>query len=296
MSVEKSDIQALVRDFSIETTPKSAVNVGDFGHWLAPQTRVYVTFLPSSPLDATLETSIILKAQGMNPVPHLAVRSIESEAQLHYALGRLADAKVDNILLIAGAVRNAKGPYTSVQKVLQSNILNEYPISSIGFAGHPEGSPDIPPAEVDYAEAIKRAYALNHPREYHLVSQFVFDAKPVIAWQERLNERNIVFPLHVGVPGLATIKTLIKHAKACGVGPSMMFLIKSGHGIRHLMGISTPDKLIYDLAAYNREHPETSLIKQLHFYPLGGFQQTVEWIKAIEQGQFTLTETGFYVH
>lgn len=293
--VNKGDIQALLHNYSVEITPKAASAIGDFSRWLKQGTHVYVTFLPGSAVEQTLATCRILKNQGMRPVPHLALRSIESEAQLRWVFDYLGDLSIDETLLIAGAVRYPKGPYHSVQRLLQDGLLEEYTLRGIAFAGHPEGTPDISPEDVRYAEVVKQNYANKHPREYWFVSQFCFAAEPVIAWQQQLLLRNVHLPLRIGVAGLATIGTLIKHAKACGVGPSMAYLLKNSRGMRHLMTTSTPDGLIHDLAAYCANEAGQR-IAGLHFYPLGGFEATMKWIHAIEAGDFDLTEGGFRVH
>lgn len=285
----KAAIQKLLHGYSIETTPKAARSIGDFSAWLKPATRVYVTFLPGSTLDDTLLTCQLLKEQGMQPVPHIAVRNLESEAQLRYALEYLAVREIHQILLLAGAVRQAKGPYHCVQRVLQSGLIEEYALKGVGFAGHPEGSPDISDEDIRYAESMKQNYATMYPRDYWLVSQFCFDAAPVIAWQRQLRSRNIEFPLRIGITGLATFATLIRHAHACGVGSSMAYLFKHSRGVRQLMKTSTPDQVIRGLAA------EVDAFSGLHFFPLGSFERTVSWLQAVEAGRFVLTGEGFRV-
>lgn len=291
----KADVQALLQDYSVEVTPRSARDIGDFNLWLKPGTQVYVTFLPGTSVEETINTAAILKQQGMRPVPHLALRSIESEAQLRKVLGRLNDLAIKDLLLIAGAVSHPKGPYYSVQKLLQDGLLEAYDFTGIAFAGHPEGSPDIAPDDLRYAESFKQRYALSHPRKYWFVTQFCFAVEPIVAWQQQLFERNMMLPLRVGVAGLATVATLVKHAKACGIGPSMSYLLKNSRGIRHLMSTSAPDELITQLASYAAAQPD-SRIDGLHFYPLGGFARTMEWIHAVEAGRFEWKKEGFHVY
>lgn len=291
----KEDIQALLSNYSVEITPKSAREIGDFSRWLKPGTQVYVTFLPGSSVEDTIDAAALLKRQGLRPVPHLALRSIESEAQLRKVLKRLDDLEIREMLLIAGALNYAKGPYYSVQKFLQDGLFEEYTFEGIGFAGHPEGSPDIAPDDLRYAETFKQLYAADHPRKYWFVSQFCFSVEPVIAWQRQLFERNVMLPLRVGIAGLATIATLVKHAKACGIGPSMSYLLKNNRGLRHLMSTSAPDELITQLAGFCATQPQHR-IDGLHFYPLGGFVRTMEWIHAVEAGRFEWKKEGFNVY
>src|SRR3546814_18388972 len=75
-------------------------------------------------------------------------------------------------------------------------------------------------------------------------------------------------PIHIGVPGLATIKTLINHAKACGVGPSMRFLTRQARNVAKLLTVNAPDRLLLDLARYQAYDPDCG-IARVHVSPPG---------------------------
>jgi methylenetetrahydrofolate reductase (NADPH) len=51
-------------------------------------------------------------------------------------------------------------------------------------------------------------------------------------------------PIHVGVPGPATIKTLVKYAAMCGVGNSARFIRKQALNINKLRSVNTPDEFL----------------------------------------------------
>ena len=78
-----------------------------------------------------------------------------------------------------------------------------------------------------------------------------------VTWLDRLRARDITLPVHLGIPGVASTTSLIRHAQACGIGQSISFLWKNGRNIRRLMGLSTPDKLLTDLAAYRKTPAQT---------------------------------------
>ena len=61
-------------------------------------------------------------------------------------------------------------------------------------------------------------FAERSGAELYVVTQFCFEAEPVIAWDRRIQAEGNRLPIYIGVPGLATIKTLLAHAKACGIG------------------------------------------------------------------------------
>ena len=98
-------------------------------------------------------------------------------------------------------------------------------------------------------------------------------------------------PIHIGIPGLATIKTLLAHAKACGVGPSMRFVSRQAMNVAKLLTVAAPDRLVYDLAAYKARDP-TCGIAGVHMYPLGGLKKSADWSYAVAEGLFDWNRSG----
>lgn len=293
-SPDKADICKLISKYSIEITPKSAMKINDFNRWLSKETEVYVTHLSGSDFNETLRTCARLLEQEMIAVPHVALRNFQDEAALRHALDAIEKLGIKGILLIAGALSRPKGPYDSVASLLKTGLLETYHFDAVGFAGHPEGNPAISAKEQEKAEAQKQGYALTYPRHYYFMTQFCFAAQPIIDWTVRLKNHAVDLPVRVGVPGVASIHSLIKHATACGIGASVDFLRKNSRNIKQLMRPGKPDQLLYDLASFCQGRPEYHRIEKLHFYPLGSFEQTVRWIELVQSGHFTMTEHGFY--
>jgi len=112
-----------------------------------------------------------------------------------------------------------------------------------------------------------------------IVTQFGFDAEAILAWLQAVRRRNITAPVRIGVPGPASIKTLLRFAARCGVDASASVLTKYGLSITRLIGSAGPDKMVHALARGLRpEHGEV----YLHFYPFGGLEKTVDWIAGFD--------------
>ncbi|MEM7072204.1 MAG: metFprotein, partial [Pseudomonadota bacterium] len=92
----------------------------------------------------------------------------------------------------------------------------------------------------------------------------------------------------------ATLKTLLKHAYACGIGNSMRVLTRQSKNLTHLLSVKAPDRLVRELAGYLDQNPQ-SMIQRCHLYPLGGLKKSVEWLGQVQQGQIRLGKTGFDV-
>ena len=293
----KRQIIDFVTDFTIETTPGSAVKIPDYREHLRPGTKVAVTFLPGSDFADTIKIAKRLQQEGMEPLPHFAARSIPSEALLETWLKQLQDeVGITEVVALGGAVDKPLGPFDSSMALLETGLFDKYAIRKIGVAGHPEGSPDISDQAIKEALAWKNAFAERSGAEIYIATQFCFEAAPIIAWDRAIQSQGNKLPIHIGVPGLATIKTLLNHARACGVGPSMRFLTRQTRNITKLMTVSTPDKLVLELARYRAEDPGCG-IARVHVYPLGGLRRSAAWTYAVVDGDFSLKpgDKGFTI-
>lgn len=288
----KASIAALMSGFSVETTPGAADKIRDYRAHLEPGTRVFVTFLAGSDFEHTARTAARLAREGMHPVPHLSARSIPDRRFLEAGVRRLSEeAGVREVLVIAGAVDTPVGEFSDSMQLLETGVFDRLGIRRIGVAGHPEGSPDIPDDAIARALALKSDFARRSDAELYLLTQFCFDAVPLIAWERRLRAEGIDLPVYVGIPGLATVTSLLAHARACGVGPSMSFLTRQARNVARLMSVSAPDALVCALAEYRATNPDCA-IAGTHVYPLGGLKKTARWSYAVANGELTLNARG----
>ena len=278
--------------FTIETTPGSATKIPDYREHLRPGTVVSVTFLPGSDFADTVATARRLKDEGFDPAPHFAARSIPSKADFEDYLKRLqGEVGVSQVVALGGAVNHPLGPFDSSMQLLETGLFDKHGIRTIGLAGHPEGSPDISDRALAEALAWKNAFAERSDADCYLATQFCFEAGPIIAWDRQIREAGNRLPIHIGIPGLATLKTLINHARACGVGPSMRVLTRQARQITKLLTLSAPDQLVADLAAYKASDPDCG-IRRAHFYPLGGLRRSALWAYAVADGAFAMNSKG----
>ncbi len=291
----RQEITAYMADFSLETTPGSAAKIPDFREHVRAGATVYITFLPGSDFDDTIAVARRLRDEGFNPVPHFAARSIASRDAFESNLKRaVEEAGVCQVLLIGGAIPRPLGEFSDSMQLLSTGLFDKYGVRKIGVAGHPEGSPDIPEEAVKQALCWKNDFAARTDAEMYIVTQFCFEAAPIIKWDQRIQAEGNRLPIHIGIPGLATVKTLMAHAKACGIGPSMRFITRQAMNVAKLLTVSAPDKLVADLASYQASDPACG-IKGVHMYPLGGLKKSAEWSYAVAEGrfEFNAADQGF---
>jgi methylenetetrahydrofolate reductase (NADPH) len=294
---QRQTISDFMASFSLETTPNSAAKVPDFREHMRRGCTVYITFLPGSDFADTVAVARRLRAEGFNPVPHFAARSIPNKEFFDANLKRLKEeADISQVLLIGGAVPNPVGEFSDSMQLLATGLLDKYNIKRIGVAGHPEGSPDIPDEAIKQALKWKNDFANRSDAEIYLVTQFCFEDEPIIKWDKHIQAEGNRLPIYIGIPGLATVKTLLAHAKACGIGPSMRFITRQAMNVAKLLTVSAPDKLVTALASYKSNDPKCG-IEGVHVYPLGGLKKSAAWAYAVADGRFSMNidSKGFVV-
>ena len=121
----------------------ASVEVSSRGHQLqelrdhfAGGTDVTITFLPGDNYRHNIETAAALRHAGFNPVPHIAAREIASREVLDDFLARSrGEAGVTRLLLIAGDVVAAKGPFKSSRDVVASGLIEAHGFPSAIIPG-----------------------------------------------------------------------------------------------------------------------------------------------------------------
>ena len=123
----------------------ASVEISSRGHQLSelrdnftPGIDVTITFLPGDNYRHNVETAAALHGAGFNPVPHVAAREMASQPALEDFLAQLrGEAGVTRILLVAGDVAAARGPFKSTRDVCASGLIEARGITSVSVAGHP---------------------------------------------------------------------------------------------------------------------------------------------------------------
>jgi methylenetetrahydrofolate reductase (NADPH) len=268
--------------------PFASVEVSSRGHQLRelqdnfrPGTEVTVTFLPGDNYRHNVDTAAGLRRARFIPVPHVAAREMPSREALADFLARArGEADVTRILLIAGDVAAAKGPFRSSLDVAASGLIEAHGIASLSVAGHPEGHPYLGPAKT--FEVLQAWHDWGSERKIHVdvVTQFCFESAPIVGWIGELNARGIALPVIVGLAGPATLATLTKFALRCGIGNSMRSLRGQIGRFGRLLTDIGPDNVMQGL----RSAPAgaTAPIAGFHLFPFGGLRKAGEWLRGYD--------------
>jgi methylenetetrahydrofolate reductase (NADPH) len=275
-------VPAFLSQLSVEITPRQAEKIPLLREKLAPGTRIFVALIDPADIEKQVEAVAALRGAGFEPVPHVPARFVRNRDDLARRLEAFASqAKVGQALVLGGGAPQPLGEYDAAIQLLETGLFEANGITRIGMAGHPEGNPDIAKARGEAmlmtALKAKQAYLAEKGLKGFIATQFLFEAAPVAYWAKSLRDEGINLPIHVGVPGPATIKTLVKYAAMCGVGNSARFIRKQALNVTKLLTVSNPDAFVEGLAKLHIERPELNIAGP-HLYPFGGFDKLLDWL------------------
>jgi len=287
-STEHQSIDVLsdvLRSFSIEVTPKTALQYSSLRELLPAGTRVYIAHIQGTPIADMVATAKRLTHEGFAVMPHFPARLIRDSNELAQWIDRYQqEAQVEEALLLGGGASDPVGDFEDSMQLVETDLFAGF--KRIHFAAHPENNRDIDPDGSGQRQLMalrwKQAFAQRSAAEVALVTQFCFDAEAVNTWLGYLNAQQIDLPVHIGVAGPANLKTLLHYALTCGVGPSLQVVQRRAKDITKLLRPYEPTDFLLDLM----QLPHATAVQQVHFFPLGGLKASAHWAKLHTQGSF----------
>lgn len=288
-------ISALVREGSLEASTRNLADIDSYSGLLPAGSDVFTPWLPGEPYHHLVAMARHLRQAGFNPVPHVSARRLTNVAAARDFFGRLRDeAGVERVLAVAGDSKAAAGPYDSSLALIETGLLQEYGIRSVGIAGYPEGHRKIPEPVLQASLASKIDVAQRTGLDLFMVSQFCFDGGLIVDWLRSLRARGVAIPVRVGVAGPATIRALLNYGMRCGIGNSLRAVGTQAISLTRLVVQQGPEKIVRRVALDGKGLG----IAGLHCFAFGGFAQTARWMENVASGRFRLDEPsdGFSVN
>lgn len=274
----------LLKGWSIEVMPRTAAKVADFTALLPEGTLVYIAHIDGTPFEEMEATARRLRSEGFAVMPHIPARSVPSRETLDSWLAAYAALGIDSALVLAGGRTDPAGPFNSSRALLETGLFEQHGFTRLHVAGHPEGNRDIcEGTEAPLMEALlwKQDFAARTGIDMCIVTQFAFEAQPVLDWLDRLTAAGITLPVQIGIAGPAKLQTLIRYGMACGVGASLKVLQKRAADLTRLVQPFAPDDILDGLARHQATRPE-GLLKGVHLFPLGGITASAKYATAAQ--------------
>lgn len=202
--------------------------------------KVTVTASPTKGLEPTLDLADDLAAAGYEVVPHLSARLVLDDGHLRWILGRLREAGLQEVFVVAGDASQPAGQFEGAAALLRAMAAQGHTLREVGITGYPESHPVI-----DDETTIRSMFEKAEFATY-IVSQICFDARVTVQWIENVWARGTRLPIYVGIPGAVRTSRLLRASTRIGLGDSVRFLRRHGGLVGRLLvpGAYTPTALI----------------------------------------------------
>jgi len=228
-----------------------------------------VTASPSHGIEATIDLCEGLKTRGHEATPHLAAHMVRDRAHLAELLDRCRSAGIRSAFVVGGDAKD-RGEIHDGLALIRSMEELDHPFTSIGVPGYPEGHPSIPSDALTSSLRAKQAHVTS------MTTQMSFDPDAIATWIARMRIEGVTLPVHLGLPGAATMRKLATVGARIGVADSVRYLRKHrsllGHVLKRSFG---PDALLEALAPTLAD--PTANVLALHLFTFNQVEATVAW-------------------
>jgi methylenetetrahydrofolate reductase (NADPH) len=266
-------LEGLLRGPRFEVIPAPGTESA-VAEWVPAGMTVTVTASPVKGLEPTIELTERLAGRGYRVVPHLAARSVTSDAHLAQIVERLLACGVSDVFVPGGDASHPAGPFDGALPLLERLAEMGSPFGQIGITGYPESHPKIHDDITIQAMWDKRKHAT------YIVSNVCFDAARLGRWIQRIRARGVTLPLYVGLAGPAERTRLLRMAAVAGASESARFITRHpGWILRFLVpGGYSPDRLLERAAAVLAA--PGSGVAGMHLFTFNQLQEAEQWRRA----------------
>lgn len=284
-------IQSFMSQCSFEATRPTNSEIAALNGLLPKDSPLFLTALPARPTSELEAAAAAARSNGLTPIPHLSARHFATYDEVDRHLRNLrSNAAIDQIMLVGGDIATPRGEVADALGVIESGALERNGISRVHLPGFPDGHPHVDEDQLETSLVTKLAALQQRGIDSEIVTQFCFDAAPILRWLDKLRGRGVHAPVRVGLAGPTTLLKWIAYARRCGVKASAEALAARSGLVRHAFRPMTPDTIIRTLA----EAAANGRIENArpHLFAFGGIEETVNWARASMQGAIALNGDG----
>lgn len=241
---------------------------------LPPASRVSVTASPARGLDATLETSERLLADGHSAVPHISARLVRDPAHTGQIASWLRANEVTEIFLVGGDVTEP-GHYRDALSFLADLLEADHGLARVGVTAYPDGHPLIETPVLHEALHAKQALLAEAGLDGYISTQMCFDAVRIVDWLAGERRAGLALPVHLGIAGVVDRAKLLGIGVRLGIGQSLRYLRKNRRAMTRLMTAPhyNPNDLLVPLSPNAVELNITAL----HIFTFNQVAATAAW-------------------
>lgn len=274
-----STMRHVIRDAKIELIPMKSLDraIGE----LQPNSAISMTCSPAKSIDATLDESERLLADGHRVTPHLSARMVESDDHLAHIHGRLVELDIRDVFVVGGDA-DPPGRFFDAIEFLQAFLdlddahgLDRRQVDHVGYTSYPDSHPVIPDEALHAALHRKQEMILDTGRTAHVATQMCFAPDRIRRWLLAERQAGLAIPVHLGVPGVIDRTRLLSTGMRLGVGTSLRYLRKNRRALGRMLSQRDfePDTLLRPLVG----DLDQLGIAGLHLYTFNQVAMTEAW-------------------
>jgi methylenetetrahydrofolate reductase (NADPH) len=267
----------LLRGYSAEVTARDRKGIEAAPDVMPKGSEIFIAAIPGEEAQRIIDAAVQLSRRGLNVMPHIVARNIAGPAALDDLLARLAgEAGVNRAHVVGGDRDKPEGQFDASLQLLQTGAFQKNGFRSVTIACYPEGHPRISDAVLEQALKDKIRVCAEAGLEVGLVSQFCFDAAPIIELARQVRAWGVQAPLRAGVVGPADRAALIRFGLMCGVGASLRALKERHELAKSVMAGETPEALLTEVARAREADPSLG-IASVHFFTFGALGRSTRF-------------------
>lgn len=240
--------------------------------------RVSVTCSPAKGIEATLDLSARLRADGLVPTPHIAARLVRDGGHVRDIAARLHAEGFDEAFVIAGDAEEPAGPYPGAADLLEALVGEDHGLTRIGVSGYPDGHALIDASQLRPALHRKQTILAGAGVAGWVSTQMCFDSEVIADWLRAERAAGLTLPVRLGIPGPVDRTKLLTMGMRVGVGQSLRYLQKNRAGLAHLATSSyEPTELLAELGSGLDELG----VDGLHLFTFNQLDGAVAWCRSV---------------
>ncbi len=239
-----------IRNFSqkasYEILPKY-VTAG-IGRYLAPKTSVFIGHQSCDDeyMTEMLNALKTLKAEHLNPVPHVAARRLPSANFLSDMMNEIHGLGVDHLLVVGGDTPEPLGPYANSMDILTSGYIDRF--SKIDIAAYPDSHRNIPESvQIDCLKQ-KLSFIKENGQTAGISTLLSFNHLSIINWADKNAPIVGNTPIRATISGPCSTYDKARFAYKFGQTKMLSYLFSQRAAMANIAA-STPDKIVSHLAA-----------------------------------------------
>lgn len=263
--------------YTLEVTGKDVAQIDAAKDEIPQGTPINIAFLGNETHAQRVTAARVMRECGFEPVPIISSRRLQSREDLDILVENLmAEAVPARFMFVGGDPAAPAGPFGDSLALLSDGIVSRHGIRHATIAAYPEGHPRIGDDQLWRALKWKHGFLRDAGCLVEITTQFGFDADAIVSWIRRLRAEGIHALVRVGVPGPATVRTLVRFARQFGITSSAAIARRYGFSLGQLLHRVGPERFLDRLRLGMAGNDMGPVL--FHLYPFGGIADGVRWM------------------